>query len=104
VEIERGLLITGERGARTTKHSKIFVVEALDRDWSVLETAVNNLVQAAHEGEVSEIYAALRVLDIGYHDARSDPGAGPDQIQGVHAWDRTASLSSVDVSASAGKL
>ena len=68
-KLDEELLIAGERGVRSTKYSKIFVVEALNNDWSRLQTAVTDLEDAAHAGETGGIHRVLRSLNIGYHNA-----------------------------------
>jgi FlaA1/EpsC-like NDP-sugar epimerase len=67
-KLDEELLNTGERGVRSTKYAKIFVVEALKRDWSLLDRAVKDLEKAAHAGEASAIRSGLRSLNIGYQD------------------------------------
>ena len=67
-KLDEELLIAGERGVRSTKYSKLFVVEALDNDWSGLHTAVRRLEDAARAGETSAIHRSLRLLNIGYHN------------------------------------
>src|SRR4051812_39816201 len=49
-KLDEELLIAGERGIRSTRHSKIFVVEAPNKDWSQLHAAVQALERAAHAG------------------------------------------------------
>jgi FlaA1/EpsC-like NDP-sugar epimerase len=67
------LLSAGERGVRSTVFSKIFVVGALDRDWSELPQAIEALESAARAGESAQIHHILRGLDIGYLNAFHDP-------------------------------
>ena len=68
-KLDEELLIAGERGVRSTKYSKIFVVEALNNDWSRLQASVSDLEDAAHAGETGAIHRVLRSLNIGYHNA-----------------------------------
>jgi FlaA1/EpsC-like NDP-sugar epimerase len=67
-KLNEELLIAGERGIRSTKYAKIFVVEALGTDWSYLHRAVEDLESAAHAGAAGEIRSLLRSLGIGYHN------------------------------------
>ena len=67
-KLDEELLIAGERGVRSTKYSKLFVVEALNNDWSGLHAAVRRLEDAARAGETSAIHRSLRLLNIGYHN------------------------------------
>ena len=48
-KLDEELLIAGERGVRSTKYSKLFVVEALNNDWSGLYAAVRRLEDAARQ-------------------------------------------------------
>jgi FlaA1/EpsC-like NDP-sugar epimerase len=64
------LLIDGEQGVRSTKFSKIFVVGALERDWSQLVDAVRRIEAAAHQGEVAAIHDVFHSLKIGYSNSR----------------------------------
>jgi FlaA1/EpsC-like NDP-sugar epimerase len=75
-KIDEELLIAGERSARSTKHSKIFVVAPLERDWSRVNTAVGALDDAARLGDAELIHAILKDLEIGYHNGRHEPQAG----------------------------
>jgi FlaA1/EpsC-like NDP-sugar epimerase len=68
-KLDEELLIADERGARSTRYSKIFVVEALDTDWSRLHMVVRDLESAARAGETVAIQQILRALNIGYHNA-----------------------------------
>jgi FlaA1/EpsC-like NDP-sugar epimerase len=68
-KLDEELLIAGERGVRSTKYSKIFVVEALSNDWSRLHAAVGDLEDAAHGAQTGAIHQVLRSLNIGYHNA-----------------------------------
>jgi FlaA1/EpsC-like NDP-sugar epimerase len=65
-KLDEELLIAGERGVRSTKYSKIFVVAALDEDWSRLHDTVRDLEDAAHAGDVSTIHRILKSLNVGY--------------------------------------
>jgi FlaA1/EpsC-like NDP-sugar epimerase len=73
-KLDEELLIAGEQGVRSTKYSKIFVVEALPRDWTQLHAAVAALEHAANAGDSAAIHQALRALNIGYQGARSHDG------------------------------
>jgi FlaA1/EpsC-like NDP-sugar epimerase len=64
------LLIDGEQGVRSTPFSKIFVVAALERDWSQLLDAVRRIEEAAHQGAVATIHAVFESLNIGYSNSR----------------------------------
>jgi FlaA1/EpsC-like NDP-sugar epimerase len=70
-KLDEELLISGEQGVRSTKYSKIFVVEALQREWSEFESAVRELESAAHDIDVAAIRKSLLSLNIGYQ-VRSD--------------------------------
>jgi FlaA1/EpsC-like NDP-sugar epimerase len=76
-KLNEELLITGEQGIRSTRYSKIFVVEALQREWSLLDTAVADLKEAAHAGDASAIRGVLLALNIGYQSNRSCETAQP---------------------------
>jgi FlaA1/EpsC-like NDP-sugar epimerase len=76
-KLDEELLISGEQGVRSTKYSKIFVVEALQREWSVFEAAVRELESAAHDIDVAAIRRSLLSMNIGYQ-VRSD-GATEDE-------------------------
>jgi FlaA1/EpsC-like NDP-sugar epimerase len=65
-KLNEELFNAGEREVRSTKYSKICVVEALERDWSWLEESVMLLEKAAHAGEAGAIRRTLRSLNIGY--------------------------------------
>jgi FlaA1/EpsC-like NDP-sugar epimerase len=65
-KLNEELLISGEQGVRSTKFSKIFVVEAVQRDWSAVDEGLDHLEAAAHMGDVSAIRGALLALNIGY--------------------------------------
>ncbi len=80
-KLDEELLIAGERGVRSTKYSKIFVVEALNNDWSRIDGAVKSLEAAAHAADAAAIHRLLRSLDIGYHNTsmpRETPAAPPE--------------------------
>jgi FlaA1/EpsC-like NDP-sugar epimerase len=64
-KLHEELLIAGERGMRSTKYSKIFVVAALDEDWSRLHDTVRDLEDAAHAGDVRTIQRILKSLNLG---------------------------------------
>src|SRR3954469_13350320 len=68
-KMDEELLIAGERGVRSTKYSKIFVVAPLTDNWSHLRSGVRDLEDAAHAGETRAIHQILRSLGIGYHNA-----------------------------------
>jgi FlaA1/EpsC-like NDP-sugar epimerase len=65
-KLDEELLISGEQGVRSTKYSKIFVVEALQRESSEFEAAVRDLETAAHDGDATAIRRSLLSLNIGY--------------------------------------
>jgi FlaA1/EpsC-like NDP-sugar epimerase len=65
-KLDEELLISGEQGVRSTKYSKIFVVEALQRGWSEFETAVRELETAAYDADATAIRESLLSLNIGY--------------------------------------
>jgi FlaA1/EpsC-like NDP-sugar epimerase len=67
-KLDEELLIAGERSARSTKHSKIFVVGALNHDWSRMQPTVGELERAAHSGDTETIHQILRSLNIGYQN------------------------------------
>jgi len=71
-KLDEELLIDGERGARSTKHPKIFVVGALDHDWSHLRTSVATLEATAHAGDSNGIQRLLQSLNIGYYNGRHE--------------------------------
>jgi FlaA1/EpsC-like NDP-sugar epimerase len=79
------LLIDGEQGVRSTQFSKIFVVGALERDWSQLLDAVRCIEEAAHQGEVATIHEVFHSLNIGYSNSRAlavpEPPAAKHTIQ-----------------------
>jgi FlaA1/EpsC-like NDP-sugar epimerase len=80
-KLDEELLMAGERGVRSTRHSKIFVVEAPARDLSRLQAAVRDLEDAAHAGEPKAIHQILRALNIGYYNTympRETPVELPD--------------------------
>ena len=66
-KLDEELLISGEQGVRSTKYSKIFVVEPLQREWSTVDTAVKELEAAARMGDASAIRKGFGALNIGYH-------------------------------------
>jgi FlaA1/EpsC-like NDP-sugar epimerase len=80
-KLDEELLIPGEHGVRSTRHSKIFVVEALNHDWSRLQAAVRDLEDAAHAGQTGEIHRLLGALNIGYHNT-STPRETPVEMPG----------------------
>lgn len=69
------LLISGEQGIRSTKFSKIFVVEPMARDWSDVDASVDTLEATAHVDDAGAIRAALLAMNIGYHDNGSGDAA-----------------------------
>jgi len=71
-KLDEELLIDGEQGARSTKHPKIFVVGALNHDWSSLRSAVARLETAARAGDAQAIQRLLRSLNIGYYNGRHE--------------------------------
>ena len=81
------LLISGERHARSTKYSKIFVVEALHQDWSELETTVADLEIAARTADTAEIHRHLRAMNIGYAKAERPCDPSPDRaVAAAPVW------------------
>ncbi len=70
-KLNEELLVTGERGVRSTRYSKIFVVEALSSAGIALDDAVKDLEIAARAGDVGKIYERLEALDIGYRNSRA---------------------------------
>jgi FlaA1/EpsC-like NDP-sugar epimerase len=70
-KMDEELLIAGECGVRSTQYSKIFVIGALLDERSDLMAAVNELEQAGHNGNNTEIKRLLRRLNIGYPKADS---------------------------------
>ena len=81
------LLISGERHARSTKYSKIFVVEALHRDWSDLEAAVMDLEIAARKADTEEIHRRLCGMNIGYSKAHRPRATSPESAAaGTPVW------------------
>jgi FlaA1/EpsC-like NDP-sugar epimerase len=102
-KLDEELLTACERNARTTCHSKILVVRAIQHDAPALHAAVAALERAAHDGDVEAIHGLLRSLDIGYHTGRDrapDPAAPP--IDMTHP-SRTLGTASADF-ASAGSV
>ena len=67
-KLNEELLNSGERGVRSTRYPKICVVEALERDWSLLKETVRRLEKGAHLGDAGAIRNIIRSLNIGYHD------------------------------------
>ena len=84
-KLNEELLNAGERGARSTEYSKIFVVEASENDLSELKNAVCDLEAAAKLGDVADIRSKLRSLNIGYHKPSDShkPDEKPDRIASV---------------------
>jgi FlaA1/EpsC-like NDP-sugar epimerase len=70
-KLDEELLGAGERGVRSTRYSKIFVVEALRRDGTLLESGIKALEAAARAGEAAAIRRALQSLNIGYQSNSS---------------------------------
>jgi len=70
-KLNEELLATGERGLRSPRHAKIFIVEASARPWADLEAAVRALTEAAIRHDDAQIRECLRVMEIGYHDPAS---------------------------------
>jgi FlaA1/EpsC-like NDP-sugar epimerase len=66
-KLKEELLTAGELSAGGTRYSKIFVVGALDNDWSRLQTAIGELQTAAQAGDTAAIHRILGALNIGYH-------------------------------------
>ena len=75
-KLNEELLISGEQGIRNTKYSKIFVVEAVQRDWSAVDEGVDHLEAAAHMGDPVAIRGTLKTLNIGY---QHKPSGGAPQ-------------------------
>ena len=71
-KLDEELLIDGEQGARSTSHPKIFVVGALNHDWSRLRNAVATLETTAHSGDSDAIQRILQSLNIGYYNGRHE--------------------------------
>jgi FlaA1/EpsC-like NDP-sugar epimerase len=69
-KLDEELLISGEQGVRSTKYSKIFVVDPLQRDWAEFETAVAALERSAHAVDATAIRDSLLSLNIGYQIRR----------------------------------
>ncbi len=65
-KLDEELLTSGEHGFRNTKYSKIFVVEALQRDWKTFEGLLEELEGAARVGDATDIRNVLSTLNIGY--------------------------------------
>ena len=65
-KLDEELLIAGEHGIRSTAHSKVFVVEALNKDWSQVTVAVRSLESAARAGDAGAIHRILESLGMGY--------------------------------------
>jgi len=82
------LLIDGEQGVRTTQFSKIFVVAALERDWSQLLDAVRRIEHAAHQGSVATIHEVFHSLNIGYSNSRGLPVSEPPAAKHTVPADR----------------
>jgi FlaA1/EpsC-like NDP-sugar epimerase len=74
-KLDEELLISGEQGVRSTKYSKIFVVEALQRNWSEFEAAVARLETAARAVDATAIRESLLSLNIGYQVGRVSESA-----------------------------
>jgi FlaA1/EpsC-like NDP-sugar epimerase len=93
------LLIDGEQGVRSTKFSKIFVVAALERDWSQLLDSVRRIEQAAHQGAVATIHEVFHSLNIGYSNNRglavSELPAAKPTVQAKRRMVRLSTVSSV---------
>jgi FlaA1/EpsC-like NDP-sugar epimerase len=68
-KLDEELLIQGERGVRSTKYSKIFVVAALEEDWSRLRDMVRDLEDAAHASDIGTIRRILRSLNLSHANA-----------------------------------
>ena len=82
-KLNEELLISGEQGVRSTKFSKIFVVEAVQRDWSEVDAGIDQLEAAAHVGDASAIRGALLALNIGYqNDGASGASVTDDDAEG----------------------
>jgi FlaA1/EpsC-like NDP-sugar epimerase len=69
-KLDEELLIAGERSVRSTAHSKIFVVGALDADWSHVQAAISDLELAASDGNAEGLHRILHLLEIGYHNTQ----------------------------------
>jgi len=65
-KLNEELLISGEQGVRSTRFSKIFVIEPVQRDWSDDEAGIDQLEGAAHAGDATAVREALLGLNIGY--------------------------------------
>jgi FlaA1/EpsC-like NDP-sugar epimerase len=78
-KLNEELLIAGEQGIESTVYSKVFVVGALNNDWSNLRAAVKSLERAARAGDVRAIHGILESLNIGYRSPDEPSGASPQQ-------------------------
>ena len=70
------LLIDQETGIRNTLYPKIFVAQALRAKWTKLPRHIDELEEAARQGDLSRISRVLAALDIGY--AKTDGSLAPD--------------------------
>jgi len=61
------LLIDPEEGYRSTKYSKIFVEQPLTYESKRLSKVVDQLQNAAENGDIQSIYRLFQAMDIGYH-------------------------------------
>jgi FlaA1/EpsC-like NDP-sugar epimerase len=75
------LLVDGEQGVRSTRFSKIFVVAALEQDWSALPDAVRRLEEAAHAGDMAAIHEVFYSLNIGYANTRQRAASDPPTVR-----------------------
>jgi FlaA1/EpsC-like NDP-sugar epimerase len=80
-KLNEELLINGEQGVRSTKFSKIFVVEPVQRDWSAVDRGVEELEGAAHMGDASAIRSALLEMNIGYQNGGVDTSHAIDESE-----------------------
>jgi FlaA1/EpsC-like NDP-sugar epimerase len=76
-KLNEELLIAGEQGIQSTVYSKVFVVGALNNDWSHLRADVKNLERAARAGDAAGIHRTLESLSIGYR--RREPSEASPQ-------------------------
>jgi FlaA1/EpsC-like NDP-sugar epimerase len=84
-KLNEELLIRGEEGVRSTKYSKIFVAEAVQRDWSHVDLGVEQLEAAAQLADASAIREALLGLNIGYQNNGSGGTPRADDEQDARA-------------------
>ena len=69
------LLRDQETGIRNTLYPKIFVAQALRAKWTKLPKYIDQLEEAARQGDLSRLQSVLAALDIGY--AKTDGSSIP---------------------------